>query len=152
MHYRVGTARKSKQACAAISGLSAASVTVRSVSYLPDVDSSDYDWISRPRTTPAASLRPRPEWDRWLDMIAQVGGDRGRAIAGLSRLLGDRLGMSSLNESMSSTEFAIELLEADSDETCAVVAALIEDGWAEGTGKLLACARSLTGRPGHSNA
>jgi len=81
-----------------------------------------------------------PDDQVWLDVLSQIAGERGLAIKTLTNYLLDK-GHS--YKVLSGVALANELLEGLSDEECQSITTLLSDGWSQGIGSLLSCAKKL---------
>ena len=81
-----------------------------------------------------------PDDQIWLDVLSQIAGERGMAIKALTNYLLDK-GHS--YKVLSGVALANELLEDLNDEECQSVTTLLSDGWSQGIGSLLSCAKNL---------
>lgn len=94
-----------------------------------------------PSPAPQASRTPlTADQERQLGVLRAIAPERGAAVGELARLLITSRRCSSFVDAL---ELSAELLAVESDQTCAAVSVLLSDGWSDGIGALLACARKL---------
>lgn len=81
-----------------------------------------------------------PEDNLWLDLIKEVAGERGEACVALAKFL---INKSHSESSISAVKLAKELLDQFDSKSCENISVLLADGWDQGVGALLYCAKSI---------
>lgn len=103
-------------------------------------------WTAHELTPPSTPQGPQAEairskdWRVWRATLVNVAPVRGRAVGDLADwLLRSRHELGTL----AAVSLSVDLLSAETEDTCAAVTALLADGWHEPLGQLLHVARAV---------
>lgn len=82
----------------------------------------------------------KPDDQIWFDVLSEIAGAKGRALEDLTKYLIKRNHSSDV---LSGINLGKELIYDFSDQDCENLIVLLSDGWDQGVGALISCARNI---------